>query len=343
MAKKYFKQIETMFTVMAILTFALILFFQITQLTKWNIYEKMSMETRGYFFGSGSIFDLFGNFYFPRSIAYKILGSFIYDSKVLQYILVFVFNIPLFLFLVAIFIRKNVLDKINYQFKTFAVLVFAFHLFVAILLFVKNQVWYTTSPYESFVKESSGPYLYFIIIVKLFLLVACYTYINELTTQFMNRKQLSETDLSDTVFAELEDRTFILAPTNKWKRFLNYIIDYYFAYEMIAVLFQNSFLSDALESGPRAIWLFVSFALLVYYIFMESMFSLTVGKSITGTIVLTDYSERISFGQALGRSFSRLVPFEAFSTFGVAPWHDAWSNTNVVDIEIKQDVLFTND
>lgn len=57
----------------------------------------------------------------------------------------------------------------------------------------------------------------------------------------------------------------------------------------------------------------------------------TLGKLITGTrAVQDDTYEPITWNQALTRSFSRIVPFEAFSGFGGHPWHDKWSKTVVI-------------
>ena len=55
---------------------------------------------------------------------------------------------------------------------------------------------------------------------------------------------------------------------------------------------------------------------LTYYFGMEAVFGKTVGKLITGTKVVSETGGRPSIGQFLGRSFVRLVPFEAFSFLG---------------------------
>jgi uncharacterized RDD family membrane protein YckC len=71
-----------------------------------------------------------------------------------------------------------------------------------------------------------------------------------------------------------------------------------------------------------------------YYIFFEGAFGWTVGKLITGTRVVNRAGGKPRFGQIVGRSFARLVPFEAFSFLG-APgngWHDKWSGTRVVRV-----------
>jgi len=70
-----------------------------------------------------------------------------------------------------------------------------------------------------------------------------------------------------------------------------------------------------------------------YFVFMESLFQRTLAKLLTGTIVVTENGARPSFAQILGRSFSRLIPFEAFSFLGgnhPVGWHNSLSRTRVV-------------
>lgn len=70
-----------------------------------------------------------------------------------------------------------------------------------------------------------------------------------------------------------------------------------------------------------------------YFVIMEGLFQRTLAKLLTGTIVVTETGARPSFGQILGRSFARLIPFEAFSFLGTDPvgWHDSLSGTRVVN------------
>lgn len=72
-----------------------------------------------------------------------------------------------------------------------------------------------------------------------------------------------------------------------------------------------------------------------YFILMEGTCQRTLGKFVTGTIVVTAGGARPSFGQIVGRSFARMIPFEAFSFLvGKRPvgWHDSLSGTRVVDL-----------
>lgn len=70
-----------------------------------------------------------------------------------------------------------------------------------------------------------------------------------------------------------------------------------------------------------------------YYLAMEALFQRTVAKWITGTCVVSAQGGRPSFGQIVGRSFARLIPFEPFSFLGrqqPVGWHDSLSGTRVV-------------
>jgi uncharacterized RDD family membrane protein YckC len=70
---------------------------------------------------------------------------------------------------------------------------------------------------------------------------------------------------------------------------------------------------------------------LLYYTFCEKVFKgYTLGKLITGTRAIRDDGNELTFKDAILRSLSRLVPFEALSAFGYSPWHDSWTKTTVI-------------
>jgi len=73
------------------------------------------------------------------------------------------------------------------------------------------------------------------------------------------------------------------------------------------------------------------FNYILYYTFCEKLFrGYTLGKLVTGTRAIRTDGNELSFKDALLRSLSRIVPFEAFSAFGRSPWHDQWTNTMVI-------------
>lgn len=71
---------------------------------------------------------------------------------------------------------------------------------------------------------------------------------------------------------------------------------------------------------------------MLYYIGFEALTGITIGKLVTGTIVVNEQGQRPTTGQVVGRSFARIIPFEPFSFLFMAPggWHDTLSKTHVV-------------
>lgn len=68
----------------------------------------------------------------------------------------------------------------------------------------------------------------------------------------------------------------------------------------------------------------------LYYFIFESSMQSSPAKLILGRVVVDEYGNKPTKKQILIRSFSRCVPFEAFSCFGNTGWHDDWSNTLVI-------------
>lgn len=105
----------------------------------------------------------------------------------------------------------------------------------------------------------------------------------------------------------------------------------------IGVIIPSTVLSGFpyIELNGQVIWpdYTVMLVTVIYYFTCEAGMQTTIGKLATGTIVIYQYAEKPDKGSLLGRSFCRLVPFEAFSCFADRGWHDKWSNTYVVKKE----------
>ena len=140
-----------------------------------------------------------------------------------------------------------------------------------------------------------------------------------------------------SIFNSTEDIIEANQQTTTGYRFLNYLIDYFtitmFAVNIITYLSYRRFLGININFNDGTYgFVFVSYFLsILYYTLQEKLLGYTIGKALTNTKVINEYGEIISWGQAFGRSFSRLVPFEAFSGFSTYMWHDSWTNTFVVD------------
>ena len=127
-----------------------------------------------------------------------------------------------------------------------------------------------------------------------------------------------------------------ITPAGKGLRFANFIIDsvvntliFYGAAILAAVVWEDEGLAFIEDFRGNLLSLFLTLA---YYVFLEATTGRTLGKMITGTKVVNDQGEMPSFGQTIGRSLCRFIPFEAFSFLGQTGrgWHDSLANTYVV-------------
>ena len=134
-----------------------------------------------------------------------------------------------------------------------------------------------------------------------------------------------------------------LVQANSGKRLANYFIDLILFYILffiggmiLAVVSPESLENDTLFSDNVFLDRLLSLLIFgVYMSFVEGIFKgRTLGKLITGTKAVNADGSAISFVTALGRGFSRMVPFEPFSALGNPPypWHDKWTNTYVIDV-----------
>ena len=135
-------------------------------------------------------------------------------------------------------------------------------------------------------------------------------------------------------------------------RFLNYIIDLVsFVIILIGIGIIIGILSALFGMTEIGVWInglgdlgwnIIAISVsIIYYTLMEGLFGRTIGKFITGTIVVDENGEKPSFGTIFKRSLCRYIPFDAFTYLGGSRgWHDSISDTYVVnkkalDEEIK--------
>jgi uncharacterized RDD family membrane protein YckC len=132
-------------------------------------------------------------------------------------------------------------------------------------------------------------------------------------------------------------------PVNIGIRFVNYLIDVVVIVLLCGVIgvcigfgllwTNKGYLADgpALDILSRLVAIVVAF---FYYTSFETLFQRSIGKMITGTLVVDLEGNKPSFGAIAKRSGSRLVPFEVFSFLGShAGWHDKWSDTRVMKVK----------
>ncbi len=126
-------------------------------------------------------------------------------------------------------------------------------------------------------------------------------------------------------------------------RFLNFIIDiivfYLVEVVLLAILYRAGIIDRETLVSPEAGAYFER--LLIGTVFLIGIYTLiegatkgrTLGKLITGTQAVKHDGSQITFKDAFIRSLCRMVPFEPFSALGGTPWHDKWSNTQVVKVK----------
>jgi uncharacterized RDD family membrane protein YckC len=143
------------------------------------------------------------------------------------------------------------------------------------------------------------------------------------------------------------------------QRLGNYFIDLIFQY---ALIFALSIIAgiilgligiDGFSEWADSIdrieeYFFGAIIMVLYYSITESLFSRTIGKLITKTIVVDINGEKPASGIIIKRSFCRLIPFNHFSFLGgnTRGWHDSISNTYVVNeklLQIKKDQFYALD
>jgi uncharacterized RDD family membrane protein YckC len=128
-----------------------------------------------------------------------------------------------------------------------------------------------------------------------------------------------------------------------WARFGHYALDviFYYIFAMILavpiVIILMTLGMDVENLGEGSGWYnildrLISWLVLYpgYYILFESTMQSTPGKIILGRVVVDEYGEKPSFLTIVKRSYSRVVPFEAFSCLSNLGWHDTWSDTFVI-------------
>jgi len=142
----------------------------------------------------------------------------------------------------------------------------------------------------------------------------------------------------------------LLASNNK--RFLNYILDHIVFMFILVILgvilgilialFNSTAISEWIQSlgnwGWNIIMLIIS---ITYYTLFESLSGRTLGKLITGTIVVNENGKKPKFSSVFKRSLCRFIPFNAIS-FLFNPglgWHDSISDTYVVNKKALEESL----
>ena len=125
------------------------------------------------------------------------------------------------------------------------------------------------------------------------------------------------------------------------QRFCNYLVDFVVQYLLLMIVFSVvaflavMFGNTAVFDWMADISLFEQYAIgivtaCLYYGFTETYLSRTIGKYVTGTVVVHADGSKPDSGTIAIRTLCRFIPFEPFSFFWGRGWHDGLSRTYVV-------------
>jgi uncharacterized RDD family membrane protein YckC len=153
---------------------------------------------------------------------------------------------------------------------------------------------------------------------------------------------IGEVQFEEKSFTRYKDVTYV----DGFARFGHYVLDTIFYYIFIVVI---AFVSGAfsvligmegLFENPSVDVFFniLNYVILYpgYYLIFEYGLQSSPAKLMLGRVVVNEYGEKPTFKQILGRSYSRIVPFESLSCLSELGWHDKWSDTFVIR---KKDLL----
>ncbi len=132
-------------------------------------------------------------------------------------------------------------------------------------------------------------------------------------------------------FEDLLNETQELVDATLWQRFVNYLIDQSILFVLLIILSVVWVRSRVTIEEKVFNYMFSLGVMVLYYVFFEQMFGKTPGKMITRTLVVTEEGAKPTLGHIVGRTFSRVIPFEPLSfVFGYTGWHDSISQTRVI-------------
>lgn len=207
-----------------------------------------------------------------------------------------------------------------------------YYIITSLILLPFNIYWHFFSPDKPIEMTS----MFFIILSYAFFVLKAYVlYI----LQKESRPLLDKQDKGETVFR----------PVNKWNRLLHHLFDTVFyslaiystssTYRYLLYntdFFDHPMLASLIRASNTATgaYIMLSFFALFYYLVLEVVFNITIGKTILGNMIVNDEGARPSIAQRFGRTFCRIIPFNALSfLFSQRGWHDSITNTYVVKAE----------
>lgn len=149
---------------------------------------------------------------------------------------------------------------------------------------------------------------------------------------FLSKKRLPKI----IYYGEGDNRVGQFEPAGAGLRFANRLADMLLIYFILLRSFSSLRYwmdKDWLPGTNGALVILDLVVLVVYYLVFEGIFNTTAGKCATNTTIVNEQGERPGFSKILGRTFCRLIPFDALSFLGAGArgWHDSIPNTYVVE------------
>jgi uncharacterized RDD family membrane protein YckC len=137
---------------------------------------------------------------------------------------------------------------------------------------------------------------------------------------------LPPSDPLDSFQERATDYSAEIHVVNKGIRFFHFVIDLIVFYVLVLIL---GFGIGTLDIGPAGIpFLIIPFC---YWIFMEAVTGQTIGKMLTGSVVVRKDGSAPPLITIIGRNLARFIPLEPLSFLLMERgWHDSLSNTYVV-------------
>lgn len=236
--------------------------------------------------------------------------------------LIYIFNLIAILQFVTSKFRRTVLLRIFLLYSTFSSFIFF-------------PIWTIKS---FFITDLHQPplldRLFFITYISSFLVSAFYVYV--LQQLVPTKPQLIPLGDGNSTFDEV----------SKWQRFLHRIFDLsavalvvcpsfdYIARFLIKLLEGSNSTIPLLFQSKNFLYVLIYLFITLYYLINEGLFNTSIGKTILGNVITNSTAGKPSFGQRVGRTFLRLVPFEPLSfIFTSRGWHDGLTSTYLVKAE----------
>lgn len=156
----------------------------------------------------------------------------------------------------------------------------------------------------------------------------------------LTMEQRNDTDVLDNWKQDM-----YVDPVSPWVRLAHYVVDSSVCMVLWKVVvygwglvlashgrkLKDSFLMQKDLDALMQQMLLSTILTLLYYILFEGISKgRTMGKLVTGSIVIKEDGSAFTFKDAFIRSVCRAIPFEALSALGYRPWHDSLSKTAVV-------------